>query len=360
MPTIHGKEYHVSTKEIPKNKSIPTEFILFTWGRTATTKGKFLLDKEAANSVMKHYKKKGIDLFVDYEHKSLEEEAKAKDGKAAAWFTPEVRDDGLWATNVQWTEPAKVLLNNREYRYYSPSFMSDDNDRITELVNVALTNLPATHGIKPLILSQETKLNALSSTWKSKKVGNPEPDEVSGTFGDALLRRRIAKDRIKRRKIRTTGSTKITFNPFDKTSIRGKDINISLVKIPRAMNPYSKHIQNYRLPKSIFKLSERFTDDLRINNLSSMIDSVTNTALNHTFDYTAHEDLMQSYAGGYNYSLDTTSTGAQLVQLSSKKKKRLIKCEVNQPNNPSYRNLFHPFLEEKPESSINPTPYLKG
>lgn len=126
---------------------LPTEYRLFKFGENQTTKGTFVLDAAGAESVMDSYRKHGIDMHVDYEHDRRE---------AAAWFTPQVRADGLWATNVRWTPPAAAKLQNKEYRYHSPTFYHDDNKRITRVVNDALTNLPATDNQEPLVAASES------------------------------------------------------------------------------------------------------------------------------------------------------------------------------------------------------------
>src|SRR4051812_9799256 len=94
----------------------PTEFRIFSFGTTDTVKGKYTLDKEGAEKVMASVKDYGNDYQIDYEHESV---LKAGKAPAAGWFTPELRDDGIYATNVQWNEDAAQLLSQRKYRYFS-------------------------------------------------------------------------------------------------------------------------------------------------------------------------------------------------------------------------------------------------
>src|SRR5690606_21758833 len=75
----------------------------------------------------------------------------AQAGKAAGWFELEVRNGELWAVNVRWTPPAAEALRRKEWRFMSPAFSTDDEGRITSLLNVALTNLPATRRLEPLM-----------------------------------------------------------------------------------------------------------------------------------------------------------------------------------------------------------------
>lgn len=130
----------------------PSEFRLFTAGKVDTTKGEFLFDVAAAKSVMAAYADQGNELMIDYDHASLDgiRMDPALSGKAAGWFGLEVRDGELWATNVRWTEPAADALKRREWRYMSPAFTTKGK-RILSLINVAITNIPATKRLEPLM-----------------------------------------------------------------------------------------------------------------------------------------------------------------------------------------------------------------
>lgn len=132
--------------------SLPTAFRLFVLGKNVTSKGTFVLDKAGLTSVMAAYVDHGIDMSFDYEHQALGAPGKSP---AAAWFKPEARDDGLWAVDVRWTPPATEMLRNKEYRFFSPAFATDKQNRITRLINVALTNLPATKNQEALVAASQ-------------------------------------------------------------------------------------------------------------------------------------------------------------------------------------------------------------
>lgn len=145
----------------------PSEFRIFAAGEVDTVKGKFLFDDVAARKVMAEYRAHGIDLMVDYDHASLAPMAvdPAQSGKAAAWFNLEVRNGELWAVNVRWTPPAAEALKRKEWRFMSPAFSTDEKGRITSLLNVAITNLPATRNLQPLMAA-----NALGGCMDPKMV----------------------------------------------------------------------------------------------------------------------------------------------------------------------------------------------
>lgn len=136
----------------------PAEFRLFAAGKVETSKGTFLFDSKAAKSVMAHYADQGNELMVDYDHASLGLALDpAQAGKAAGWFNLELRNGELWAVNVRWTEPATLALKRKEWRYMSPAFSTDEDGRILELINVALTNIPATKKLQPLMAAGQVR-----------------------------------------------------------------------------------------------------------------------------------------------------------------------------------------------------------
>lgn len=132
----------------------PSEFRLFTAGTVDTTKGEFTFDAKSAASVMADYKARGIDLMIDYDHASLATGCApdpAQAGKAAGWFNLEVRNGELWAVNVRWTEPAADAMRRKEWRFMSPAFTTDSDGRVLTVMNCAITNLPATRRLQPLM-----------------------------------------------------------------------------------------------------------------------------------------------------------------------------------------------------------------
>lgn len=134
----------------------PVEFRLFPLGTVETTKGTFLLTPEDAAACVKRHVEYGNELSIDYGH-GVFQEADGAPQRAAGWIVGlEVRDDGLWATGVTWTPTAERMIREREQRYFSPAFMADEEGHITEILNVALTLMPATHNLTPLVASRRS------------------------------------------------------------------------------------------------------------------------------------------------------------------------------------------------------------
>lgn len=134
----------------------PREFQLFPAGEVRTRKGTFLFDEKAATATLAAARAWGVRLAIDYCHASLGAMTApdpAKAGEAAGSFVPAVREGALWATDVEWTPDGAERVASKKYRYFSPTILTDANKRVCELINVALTNTPATHGIAPLVLA---------------------------------------------------------------------------------------------------------------------------------------------------------------------------------------------------------------
>jgi len=143
-------------------RTAPTEIRLFHAGLNHTSKGDFLFDDVAAQLVMEAYaaRNHSVPLMGDYEHQSLATPPMEAPASATQWV-PEIRRDAnggpeCWATQIQWADRARERLESGEYRLYSPAFVPDESGRIAALINFALTNLPASYEIAPLVAASET------------------------------------------------------------------------------------------------------------------------------------------------------------------------------------------------------------
>lgn len=87
----------------------------------------------------------GVDFVADYEHQTLQTETNGQPAPAAGWWKQlEWREgDGLYITDLRWTDRAKAFIDSDEYRYISPVFEYDSTGAPTRLRHIALTNDPA-------------------------------------------------------------------------------------------------------------------------------------------------------------------------------------------------------------------------
>jgi hypothetical protein len=135
-----------------------SEFRLLPFGEVdverALAGGSFTFTRAHAEAAVRWFNELQRKLAIDYEHQSVTTPGRP-DGlrPAAGWIGGlEIRDDGLWATRVEWTPKARQLLEAGEYRYFSPVIYWADEDyrELVGLGPVALTNDPAMHGVPAL------------------------------------------------------------------------------------------------------------------------------------------------------------------------------------------------------------------
>ncbi len=151
----------------------PKEFRIFAAGKIPTQNGETdLFDAKAAAAVMEEYKKWGVDLIVDLEHDTVNEEAKANRSDAndaRGHFGLELRNGELWAVNVTWTPDGARRLEEKTQRYISPLFRRDKKTgRILRLLNVALVSMPATNDAAPLVAASFFARGGVSSSARQR------------------------------------------------------------------------------------------------------------------------------------------------------------------------------------------------
>jgi phage I-like protein len=148
------------TRSIEAGAELPTEFRLFAIGSNDSTKGPALWDEQAAALTMARAKERaGVRYPIDLEHRSLDDTARALTTSATdamGYFDIAARGGELWAVNVAWSDEGAERLRTKKQVYFSPAFYTDDKGRVIELVNVALTSMPATHGLAPLVAASRT------------------------------------------------------------------------------------------------------------------------------------------------------------------------------------------------------------
>jgi len=122
-------------------------------GRPGPTPWK--IDGEIAQRVIQRAAERATDIVIDYEHQTLHSDMNGQPAPAAGWFSGSAlawrEGDGLYATDVRWTERARSMIEAGEYRYVSPVFAYlPDTGEVLDILHVALTNDPALDGLPAL------------------------------------------------------------------------------------------------------------------------------------------------------------------------------------------------------------------
>ena len=162
---------HLRVVTLNQNKEPPKELCIWKFGTIDTVKGTFVFSKDDAKEVMSRYNEHNADLCFDYDHAAIRKDKSDGDGRAAAWFKLRLASDGLYATDIKWTEAALSGIKAKEWRYWSPAFLHDEGGHIKQLINIALTNIPATHNLEPLVAASYAKLGVEGKSMENEEAG---------------------------------------------------------------------------------------------------------------------------------------------------------------------------------------------
>jgi phage I-like protein len=192
MTILEEKLDSLGEVTLSESNEPPTEIRLFVLGDNPTTKGNFVLDVAGGAQVLDGFARGGLGtLPFDLGHGMLAGAMAHPDHqKARGWFVPEMRLDGLWASNIEWTPSTRASLAAKEFRFHSPAIRFEEKTRrIVGLTNVALTNLPATLGQKPLVLDSGDTETEENMTVLFEKLGAADEPEALSALGGLLALR---------------------------------------------------------------------------------------------------------------------------------------------------------------------------
>lgn len=128
------------------------------------------LTAENAERVIEAWREQGVDIPIDIEHHTLDEE-RDNGAPAVGWikdlkYTPE---RGLTAS-VAWTDKGLGFVKSQEFKYLSPVLLFDDDGELYRLHSVALTNRPAIRFAESLKAASENLGDTKMPKKKSKKA----------------------------------------------------------------------------------------------------------------------------------------------------------------------------------------------
>ncbi|MCL7422526.1 MAG: phage protease [Methylobacter sp.] len=137
---------------------MPTEIKLTPAGEFKARDGRphglsgWRINQSGARAVIAKSQARQDHSLIDYDHQTLYTRENGQPAPAAAWFKNlEWRADGLYATDVEWTDAAKAAIEAKEYRYISPVLTYDKRTGdVTDILMAALVNYPAIDGLTDL------------------------------------------------------------------------------------------------------------------------------------------------------------------------------------------------------------------
>ena len=141
-----GESRAATAAELPAGADAPREILLLPAGEIPTRPH----DSRApwrnpdADAVVAATRELGSDIAVDFEHQTQRSETNGQPAPAAGWIKRVFARDGAVWGEVEWTDRAKAMIEAKEYRFISPTFIFDKATRtIARIVGAALTNDPA-------------------------------------------------------------------------------------------------------------------------------------------------------------------------------------------------------------------------
>lgn len=158
-----------AAEHVTHSDGLPTAWRLLKFGEVSITQNgqtvKGMFRPEHADAIVAHAERKGTPIPVDSRHALFrlsaslgrdEEEVSRSLGSdlAVAYGRLERRADGLWLSDVEWTEVGAEAIRRGHFRYFSPVIrgLADGRLRIT---SVALTNSPALDQLDAIAASAE-------------------------------------------------------------------------------------------------------------------------------------------------------------------------------------------------------------
>jgi hypothetical protein len=155
---------------------VPTKIRLFKAGLNEYTNGQNTYDPEDA-PLLKSDDTRDLKP-IDVDHMSHDPMSSPDGHVAVGWFTADYREDGVFATDIQWSARAVQWLKERAFRFISPAFWADGDGKLVGLIDFALTNNPATLNPIPLVKSTLAQVRAREESESSLMAKNSKSDEA--------------------------------------------------------------------------------------------------------------------------------------------------------------------------------------
>lgn len=152
--------------------------------------GSFDISLTDMEQMITNFKNRGLKVPIDFEHESLEN----KKAPAIGWVEElYIQNKELFA-KVSWSEEAKELIKNGQYRYISPVYEFNSIDSVsgkgigTTLHSIALTNTPFLSSLGEIPLKKiKNNFNKGEKMEDDKKVTNSgQTNELSNELQEKL------------------------------------------------------------------------------------------------------------------------------------------------------------------------------
>lgn len=158
------------------------------------------IDAALAQRLIAAARARANPLVIDYEHQTLNAEKNGQTAPAAGWWDAKNmvwrEGQGLFITDVTWTEKASAMIAAGEYKFFSPVFKYDkQTGAVTAILMGALTNYPAIDGMEALAARVAARFSTQQE--QGSKEGEISAEELAvchlmGLEQDEYIRSRAA------------------------------------------------------------------------------------------------------------------------------------------------------------------------
>ena len=142
------------------------------------------VDADSLQAIADGLNESGEELLCDVDH-AASRAGLDRDTRAAGWFSRFVVDPikGLFA-KLRLTKKGRELVEGRDYRFLSPSFMLGEDGKPKAITSCSLTNTPAMYDIEP-ILNQKPEEEMLTMDISKEELVALIKETVAGMKAEA-------------------------------------------------------------------------------------------------------------------------------------------------------------------------------
>ncbi len=175
----------LSTEGVERSEpnGAPTAFRIWKAGENITDHGPTLFTERSAKLLLDEQARRGNRYSFDVNHLALNKDAPLESQRAVGWFDIEVRSGELWAVNCEFAEFVRAGLTQEPpaWKYHSPAYDVTEDGEVVSLMNIAITNTPATWGVTALASREAPKKGSRMATkaakWSDLKAAMEGTDE---------------------------------------------------------------------------------------------------------------------------------------------------------------------------------------
>lgn len=162
---------------LPASPSDRIELIPVGAFKTADRRSPFSLTDPAAVIAASLAAAPGNVLPIDFDHRSFGGQGQAE-SRAAGWITAMEVEGALIMASVEWTPAGRAAIEDRSYRFVSPTFRSRPDGRVMFIDGAGLVNNPALPQLRQLASKEDDIMNPIEQIAGVLGIAADKPDDI--------------------------------------------------------------------------------------------------------------------------------------------------------------------------------------